>query len=145
MSSVPGVTIETKVTRSVDVPAALDKIIRRHFTRIMMAGHKIAAQPGRVPIDKGYLRKSMDPGGGVTRVGGDASSGYFVAIGTNLDYGTYLEDKDARGYHYVGGPSAGSLTQGWLSRSIVDIEPLIPPMLDTMASELEAAWTGGGA
>lgn len=109
------------------------------FNTLMMAGHADVARPGRVPIDTGNLRNSLAPGGGVTEV--DTSSPpMWAAVGTNVPYGTYLEMGD--NYHYLGGPSAGSQTRGWLSSTIPNVEGAAVGALEELGGAIAKAFEG---
>lgn len=107
------------------------------FNTLMLAAHADVAKPGRVPIDTGYLRNSLAPGGGVTEVD-PASPPMWAAVGTNVPYGTHLEFGD--NYHYLGGPSAGKATKGWLSTTIPNIEGAIGGAVAELAAGIQAAY-----
>lgn len=130
--------VKFKVTRSVNEDTVFGDPVRRMFDRIMLLAHSKAVQPGQVPIDTGYLRQTLAPGGGVTEVGGNWEDGFYAQVGTNLDYGSILENSES--HHYRGGPSAGQMTQGWLSRIEPAVIAEIPAIAQQCAREMEAGW-----
>lgn len=85
---------------------------RLMMTDLMVEVHGAANEAGRVPIDTGHLRDSLQPGAGVTDVDPNDPA-KWARVGTNVDYGGYLDGGDQ--YHYRGGPSQGKPTKGWLS------------------------------
>lgn len=126
------VRIETVTVPLADLLAPLSVF----FNTLMLAAHADVARPGRVPIDTGYLRNSLAPGGGVTEVD-PSSPPMWAAVGTNVPYGTYLEFGN---YHYLAGPSAGKATEGWLSSTIPNIEGAIGGAVSELAAGIQAAY-----
>lgn len=137
--------ITVKVTRTVDPATVFGGPMRAMFERIKTRAFGLAAAPGQVPIDVGYLRKSLDPGGGVTEVGGSYESGFYAAVGSGLVYGAVLEAGTRKGatLHYRGGPSAGSETKGWLSRIVPTVMADMPGIIAKFNADVEAAWKRG--
>lgn len=140
MSGAKGTTVKLEVT-TIPTPILLGSL-RRFWNTIMLAAHADVARPGRVPIDTGYLRNSLSPGGGVTGID-PATPPMWMAYGSNVPYGTYLEDRgNTNRYHYLDGPSKGQLTTGWLSQTIPNIQSEIDSALQEMASATQRAFKG---
>lgn len=135
-----GVSTSVKVTGSVTTEQLLGKPLTDFFNRCMLAGHKDVAQPGRVPIDTGYLRGSLAPGAGGTMV--DPSPlPKWASVGTVVDaYPGALEFKD--NMHYRDGPSQGSPTKGWLADTIPNVQGDVADFLVTLAKDMQGAFGG---
>lgn len=133
--------LEIKLGREVDTEAAWGPVVEKMMTRIMLAAHAEVSQPGRVPLDKGHLRASLAPGGGVTATGGSYAEGYYAAVGTNLVYGRVLEESPSALYRH--GPSTGSNTAGWLSSTGTKIGGEIQAAASEAAKELAEAFARG--
>ncbi|MFQ5592510.1 MAG: hypothetical protein ACE5HE_15240 [Phycisphaerae bacterium] len=134
------VGISIKVVREVTTNELFDKPLRAFFTDVMWAAVEDVAQPGRVPIDTGRLRGSLQPGAGTSEV--DSSHPpQWAQIGTDIDYGKKLEKE--KHYRYARGPSRGKPTRGWLSDTAKNIEAEVRgPLLAQLAADIEAAWRG---
>lgn len=133
------VTVKVEITR---VPqGALLKPMRRFWTRLQLAAHADAAQPGRVPIDTGHLRSSLAPGGGVSGID-PSDPPMWMAYGSNVPYGMYLEAPEKRDPHYRAGPSQGQPTEGWLSKTMDNMQGPIDEALAELAASMEAAHRG---
>lgn len=137
------VTTRIEVVRSVTLQQLVSGPLRRFFNRAMLAMHAYAATPGHVPIDQGYLRQSMAPGGGTTEV--DSSDPpMWAAAGSNLPYAGALNDPSSRDPHYRDGPSAGQPTAGWLTRTLDDDGKNIGlgGLTSQLAADIAQEWQG---
>lgn len=132
--------VDVRITRELPEQALFGEPILRFFQRLMLLAHSKAAQPGIVPIDEGYLRASMSPGGGVTEAGGDFDNGFFAQVGSNLDYGGILAESET--HHYASGPSQGQQTKGWLEQIIPSVTDELPGLGARLASEIAAVASG---
>lgn len=132
--------VEARITRELSDEDLFGAPILRFFQRLMLLAHSKAAQPGIVPIDEGYLRASLSPGGGVTEAGGDFNNGYFAQVGSNLDYGGILAESET--HHYASGPSQGRQTTGWLEQIIPPVTDELPSLGSRLASEISAVANG---
>lgn len=132
--------VEVRITRELSDEDLFGAPILRFFQRLMLLAHSKAAQPGIVPIDEGYLRASMSPGGGVTEAGGDFNNGYFAQVGSSLDYGGILAESET--HHYASGPSQGRQTKGWLEQIIPPVTDELPSLGARLASEISAVANG---
>lgn len=131
-----GVSVTMRV---VDFDAVFAPTLRRFFTRVMLAGHKAAAE--RAPVDKGILRGGLAPGAGATQVD-TANPPKWAAVGTPVKtYPGVLNE--STNTHYRAGPNAGRETKGWLSDVPAKIKPDIVNALGDMAGELKAGWKRG--
>lgn len=110
--------------------------LKTFFNTVMLAAHADVAKPGRVPIDTGYLRGSLSPGGGVTMVD-PSDPPMWAVVGSNVPYGGVLEESDH--HHYLDGPSAGQLTQGWLSKTVPNIDGEVQRALAELAESIGKA------
>lgn len=135
-----GADVEARITRELSDEDLFGAPILRFFQRLMLLAHSKAAQPGIVPIDEGYLRASLSPGGGVTEAGGDFNNGYFAQVGSNLDYGGVLAESES--HHYASGPSQGRQTKGWLEQIIPPVTDELPSLGARLASEISAVANG---
>lgn len=132
--------VEVRITRELPDQALFGEPILRFFQRLMLLAHSKAAQPGIVPIDEGYLRASLSPGGGVTEAGGDFNNGFFAQVGSSLDYGGILAESET--HHYASGPSEGRQTKGWLEQIIPSVTEELPALGASLAGEITAAANG---
>jgi len=137
--------VVVKVTREVDPAAVFGGPMRELFDRIMLLARSKAASPGQVPIDTGYLRQTLEPGGGVTEVSGSYESGFVASVGSGLVYGAVLEAGTRKGavMHYRAGPSAGDETKGWLSRIVPPVVAELPGLIGKFNAAVEAGWNRG--
>lgn len=137
-----GVGVDTTVTRSVDDERVFGDAIAKMFKALMEAAAAEVMTDGRVPIDTGALQGSLAPGAGVTESGGSLSEGYYAQVGSNIAvYPSVLEGSDH--HHYLRGASQGNLTQGWLTKTIPAMEPVIQELASACGSDIEAAWKNG--
>lgn len=122
--------------------ALLGKPMARFLMEAMTMTHGHLATPGIVPIDTGRLRSSLQPGSGTTGID-TASPPLWFKVGTNVEYAAPLDQPETRDPHYVGGPSAGKSTRGWLSDSPDHVRPMIEGLLPSLAADIQKTWGGG--
>lgn len=113
------------------------KPLRRMFEDWVLMAHGHVARAGRVPIDTGNLRSSLQPGAGVTGVDG-ANPPTWARVGTNVEYGGILDASDK--HHYASGPSAGKPLKGWLTDSPETFSTETNALIDDLAAALTATW-----
>lgn len=133
-----------KVVVSTVPYATMMQGMRQFFNTVMLAAHNDVARPGRVPIDTGNLRNSLSPGGGVTMVD-PSDPPKWAAVGSNVVYGAFLEGigiDDPGSYHYLDGPSKGARTQGWLSKTLDNVQGAVDEALAELAASMEGAHRG---
>lgn len=122
------------------------ELLGKPMARFLMEGmtltHGHLATPGIVPIDTGRLRSSLQPGSGTTGID-TANPPLWFKVGTNVEYAAPLDQPERRNPHYVGGPSAGNETRGWLTDSATAVGPMIEQLLPSLAADIRAAWGGG--
>lgn len=113
--------------------------LRRMFDDWMLLAHGKVSTAGRVPIDTGNLRNSLQPGAGVTAV--DSSNPpTWARVGSNVEYGGILDESDKT--HYAGGPSAGKPTKGWLTDAPETFSSETMRLIDDLSAALSRAWNG---
>lgn len=135
-----GVSIEFNLPAGTSAEL-LTKPMQRFLMEGMTLTHGHLSTPGIVPIDTGLLRSSLQPGSGLTGVD-TATPPLWFKVGTNVEYAAPLDQPEERDPHYVGGPSAGKSTRGWLSDSRDHVKGQIESLLPSLAADIQAAWGG---
>lgn len=120
----------------------LAKPMARFLMEAMTMTHGHLATPGIVPIDTGRLRSSLQPGSGTTGID-TATPPLWFKVGTNVEYAAPLDQPEERDPHYIGGPSAGKSTRGWLSDQQDHVKGQIESLLPSLAADIQSAWGGG--
>ena len=129
--------VEVRIVKSVDIGKLLGVPLRRFFNEAMLVVYNDVVD--HAPVDTGILRASLAPGG-VTEVD-PRDPPQYARIGTNVDYGTYLDDEDkTERYHYRGGPHKGQVTTGWLGDSLDRQGGAIDKLLKDASKDIESQW-----
>lgn len=140
-------SITVKVVREVDIPSLVGDPLRKYFDTCLLLAYGEVAQPGRVPIRDNFLRSSLQPGAGVSRVD-PSNPPKWAIIGTNLAaekgedaYPRVLEEKDWP--HYADGPSKGKPTKGWLSQTTQNVAGDVDKAQTRMMKDIASVWRRG--
>ena len=129
--------VEVRIVKSVDIGKLLGVPLRRFFNEAMLVVYNDVVD--HAPVDQGILRASLAPGG-VTEVD-PSDPPQYARVGTNVDYGTYLDDEDKTGrYHYLRGPHKGQVTTGWLGDSLDRQGGAIDKLLKDASKDIESQW-----
>ena len=129
--------VEVRIVKSVDIGKLLGVPLRRFFNEAMLVVYNDVVD--HAPVDTGILRASLAPGG-VTEVD-PRDPPQYARVGTNVDYGTYLDDQDKTGrYHYRAGPNEGDATTGFLTGSLDRQDGAIDKLLKDASKDIESQW-----
>lgn len=134
--------VTVKVVREVDLMRLVSAPLRQYFEGCLLVAYGDVATPGRVPIDTGYLRASLQPGAGVSKVD-PSDPPQWAELGTNVsnagvNYGSVLEESDKT--HYAHGPSLGKPTKGWLSQTVKNVAGDVKNLQARMAADIKKGW-----
>ena len=130
-------TVEVRATKFVEIKKLLGVPLRRFFGEAMLVVYNDAID--HAPRDFSVLAGSLAPGG-VTEVD-PRDPPQYARVGTNVDYGTYLDDQDKTGrYHYRAGPNEGDATTGFLTGSLDRQGGAIDKLLKDAARDIESQW-----